>query len=237
MMRICLAILFCAISGISLAAGGSVELREAKINPSDAASLQRGAKLFIDRCLSCHEASYMRFNRLTDIGLSSEQIKQYLIKDPSVKVGDTMTNAMRPADAKVMFGVVPPDLSVVSRSRGADWLYTYFVSFYKDDASVTGWNNTLFPHVAMPHVFWQEQGVKVLQHSDDGKAVLVEEVPGTATATEFDRMMLDLTNYLVFMGEPAAEKRKQIGSLVLIFLVLFAFLAWAVKREFWKDVH
>jgi ubiquinol-cytochrome c reductase cytochrome c1 subunit len=237
MMRICLAILFCAISGISLAAGGSVELREAKINPSDAASLQRGAKLFIDRCLSCHEASYMRFNRLTDIGLSSEQIKQYLIKDPSVKVGDTMTNAMRPADAKVMFGVVPPDLSVVSRSRGADWLYTYFVSFYKDDASVTGWNNALFPHVAMPHVFWQEQGVKVLQRYDDGKAVFVEEVPGTATASEFDRMMLDLTNYLVFMGEPAAEKRKQIGSLVLIFLVLFAFLAWAVKREFWKDVH
>lgn len=237
MMRICLAILFCAISGISLAAGGSVELREAKINPSDAASLQRGAKLFIDRCLSCHEASYMRFNRLTDIGLSSEQIKQYLIKDPSVKVGDTMTNAMRPADAKVMFGVVPPDLSVVSRSRGADWLYTYFVSFYKDDASVTGWNNALFPHVAMPHVFWQEQGVKVLQQYDDGKAVFVEEVPGTATASEFDRMMLDLTNYLVFMGEPAAEKRKQIGSLVLIFLFLFAFLAWAVKREFWKDVH
>jgi ubiquinol-cytochrome c reductase cytochrome c1 subunit len=154
-------------------------------------------------------------------------------------VGDTMKNSIRASDAKQMFGVVPPDLSVVARSRGADWLYTYLTSFYKDEATTTGWNNRIFSNVAMPNVFWQEQGVMRVVHSSDSQKgyTLEYETPGAMSPSAFNRLMLDLTNYLVFMGEPAAEKRKKIGSLVIIFLILFAFMAWAVKREFWKDVH
>jgi ubiquinol-cytochrome c reductase cytochrome c1 subunit len=181
----------------------------------------------------------MRYNRLADIGLTQGQIKQYFIADDSLKVGDTMKSAIDATTAKQMFGVMPPDLSVVSRSRGADWLYTYFVSFYKDDATTTGWNNLVFPNVAMPNVFSQEQGtLRAVYATDDKSSLSLErETQGSLSARAFDDSMLDLTNFLVFMGEPAAEKRKQIGSLVIIFLIIFAFMAWAVKREFWKDVH
>jgi ubiquinol-cytochrome c reductase cytochrome c1 subunit len=180
----------------------------------------------------------MRYNRLADIGLTQGQIKQYFIADDSLKVGDTMKSAIDAVTAKQMFGVMPPDLSVVSRSRGADWLYTYFISFYKDDATTTGWNNLIFPNVAMPNVFSQEQGTLRAVYANDKSSLSLErETQGTLSARAFDDSMLDLTNFLVFMGEPAAEKRKQIGSLVIIFLIIFAFMAWAVKREFWKDVH
>ncbi len=230
---------FLSIVGTAAAAGGGYTLDRANIDGTDVESLQRGAKVFVDRCLSCHAADFMRYNRLTDLGLSTDQIQQYFIADSTVKVGDTMKNSIRASDAKLMFGVVPPDLSVVARSRGADWLYTYFTGFYKDEATTTGWNNRIFPNVAMPNVFWQEQGVKRAVHSSDSqKGLTLEyETPGSISPSDFNRLMLDLTNYLVFMGEPAAEKRKKIGSLVIIFLILFAFMAWAVKREFWKDVH
>ena len=229
---------FLSFSGLAVAAGG-YSLNKANIDATDAESLQRGAKIFADRCLSCHAATFMRYNRLADIGLSQGQIKQYFIADNSAKVGDTMKSAIDASTAKQMFGVIPPDLSVVSRSRGADWLYTYFISFYKDDATATGWNNSIFPNVAMPNVFPQEQGVlRAVYASEDKTSFNLEvETPGTLSPREFDDSMLDLTNFLVFMGEPAAEKRKQIGSLVIIFLIIFAFMAWAVKREFWKDVH
>ncbi|MDC1311178.1 cytochrome c1 [Burkholderiales bacterium] len=226
-------------SGVAAAAGGGYSLNNANIDTTDAESLQRGAKIFADRCLSCHAATFMRYNRLADIGLSQGQIKQYFIADDSVKVGDTMKSAIDASTAKQMFGVTPPDLSVVSRSRGSDWLYTYFISFYKDEATTTGWNNRIFPNVAMPNVFSQEQGVLRAVYAKDDKSIvsLQRETEGTLTSRAFDDSMLDLTNFLVFMGEPAAEKRKQIGSLVIIFLIFFAFMAWAVKREFWKDVH
>ena len=230
---------FLSFVGLASAAGGGYSLDRANIDASDAESLQRGAKIFIDRCVSCHSAAFMRFNRLTDIGLSERQIQQYFITDDTVKVGDTIKSAIRASDAKIMFGVVPPDLSVVSRSRGADWLYTYLRTFYKDEAATTGWNNLVFPNVAMPNVFSQEQGVLRAVHSTSGQSglTLQVETEGSLTADAFDDLMLDLTNFLVFMGEPAAEKRKQIGSFVIIFLILFAFMAWAVKREFWKDIH
>ena len=228
-----------SFSGVGVAADSGYSLNKANIDGTNAASLQRGAKIFADRCLSCHAATFMRYNRLADIGLTQGQIKQYFIADDSVKVGDTMKSAIEAATAKQMFGVMPPDLSVVSRSRGADWLYTYFISFYKDDATTTGWNNLLFPNVAMPNVFSQEQGTlrAVYATGDKSSLSLERETQGTLSARAFDDSMLDLTNFLVFMGEPAAEKRKQIGSLVIIFLIIFAFMAWAVKREFWKDVH
>ncbi|MDA1332213.1 MAG: cytochrome c1 [Proteobacteria bacterium] len=227
---------FLSVVGLASAAVGGHRLDRANIDASDAESLQRGAKIFVDRCVSCHSAASMRYNRLTDIGLSENQIKQYFIADDMVKVGDTIKSAIPASDAKAMFGVLPPDLSVVSRSRGADWLYTYLRSFYKDDTATTGWNNLLYPNVAMPNVFSQEQGVFSAVHSMSGLSLTVE-TEGSLTADTFDDLMLDLTNFLVYMGEPAAEKRKQIGSLVIIFLILFAFMAWAVKREFWKDIH
>ncbi len=221
------------------AASESVPLIEAGINTQDAASIQRGAGLFVNYCLSCHKATYMRYNRLTDTGLSEDQIKASLIFDDSTKVGDVMTNGLDPVGAKAMFGVAPPDLSVISRSRGVDWLYTYFLSFYKDESTVTGWNNTLFPNVAMSHVFAAQQGEQVLvideEHHSQPKLKLAVE--GTMSPDQYKLMIRDLVNYLAFMGEPAAEKRKQIGSVVLIFLILFAFLAWALKREFWKEIH
>jgi len=221
------------------AASESVPLIEAGINTQDAASIQRGAGLFVNYCLSCHKATYMRYNRLTDTGLSEDQIKASLIFDDSTKVGDVMANGLDPVGAKAMFGVAPPDLSVISRSRGVDWLYTYFLSFYKDESTVTGWNNTLFPNVAMSHVFAAQQGEQVLvideEHHSQPQLKLASE--GTMSPDQYKQMIRDLVNYLAFMGEPAAEKRKQVGSVVLIFLILFAFLAWALKREFWKEIH
>lgn len=239
MKRTLIFLSFLSVFGLVSAAGGGYSLDRANIDASDAESLQRGAKIFVDRCVSCHAAAFMRYNRLMDIGLSESQINQYFITDDSVKVGDTIKSAIRASDSKAMFGVVPPDLSVISRSRGADWLYTYLRTFYKDDAATTGWNNLLFPNVAMPNVFAQEQGVLQVVQSTNGTngLTLSVETEGTLSADAFDNLMLDVTNYLVFMGEPAAEKRKQIGSLVIIFLILFAFMAWTVKREFWKDIH
>jgi ubiquinol-cytochrome c reductase cytochrome c1 subunit len=239
-MKLIFAIIWSVLSfsGLAVAADSGYSLTKANIDGTNAESLQRGAKIFADRCLSCHAATFMRYNRLADIGLTQGQIKQYFIADDSVKVGDTMNSAIDAATAKQMFGVMPPDLSVVSRSRGADWLYTYFISFYKDDATTTGWNNLIFPNVAMPNVFSQEQGTLRAVYANDKSSLSLErETQGTLSARAFDDSMLDLTNFLVFMGEPAAEKRKQIGSLVIIFLIIFAFMAWAVKREFWKDVH
>ena len=239
-MKLILVIIWSVLSfsGLAVAADSGYSLNKANIDGTNAESLQRGAKIFADRCLSCHAATFMRYNRLADIGLTQGQIKQYFIADDSVKVGDTMKSAIDAATAKQMFGVMPPDLSVVSRSRGADWLYTYFISFYKDDATTTGWNNVIFPNVAMPNVFSQEQGTLRAVYANDKSSLSLErETQGTLSARAFDDSMLDLTNFLVFMGEPAAEKRKQIGSLVIIFLIIFAFMAWAVKREFWKDVH
>jgi ubiquinol-cytochrome c reductase cytochrome c1 subunit len=239
-MKLIFAIIWSVLSfsGLAVAADSGYSLTKANIDGTNAESLQRGAKIFADRCLSCHAATFMRYNRLADIGLTQGQIKQYFIADDSLKVGDTMKSAIDAATAKQMFGVMPPDLSVVSRSRGADWLYTYFISFYKDDATTTGWNNLIFPNVAMPNVFSQEQGTLRAVYANDKSSLSLErETQGTLSARAFDDSMLDLTNFLVFMGEPAAEKRKQIGSLVIIFLIIFAFMAWAVKREFWKDVH
>ena len=223
------------------AAGGSGKLDQANIDPRDTVSIQRGARVFVNYCLNCHSASYMRYNRLVELGLSEQQIKDNLLFAGD-KIGDTMRVTMRAADGKVWFGVAPPDLSVVGRSRGADWLYTYLRSFYRDEARAMGWNNVSFPNVAMPHVLWKLQGIQRL-HADEveGHAVthsaLVLETPGTMSAQAYDDLVRDLVNYLVYMGEPARVKRVQIGIIVLLFLGLLAVPAWLLKREYWKDVH
>ncbi|MCS0590687.1 cytochrome c1 [Massilia norwichensis] len=219
---------------------------------NDIASLQNGAKLFVNYCLNCHSASAMRYNRLRDLGLSEDQIKNNLLFSGE-KVGDMMTIAMRPADAKAWFGAVPPDLSVIARARasgagsGADYLYTYLRTFYKDDARPTGWNNMVVPNVAMPHVLWQQQGVrtaKMVEEDDPhepGKKVHkfagFEEVSkGELSPQEFDAQVADLVAYMSWMAEPAQDLRKRLGAIVLLFLACFSFLAWRLNASYWKDV-
>ena len=223
------------------AAGGSGKLDQANIDPRDTVSIQRGARVFVNYCLNCHSASYMRYNRLVELGLSEQQIEDNLLFAGD-KIGDTMRVAMRAADGKVWFGVAPPDLSVVGRSRGADWLYTYLRSFYRDEARAMGWNNVSFPNAAMPHVLWKLQGIQRL-HADEveghgaAHGALVLATPGTMSVQAYDDLVRDLVNYLVYMGEPARVKRVQIGIIVLLFLGLLAVPAWLLKREYWKDVH
>lgn len=201
-------------------------------------ALQNGAKIFISYCLNCHSASYFRYNRLTDIGLTEQQIKDNLLFTTD-KIGETMTIAMRRGDAKLWFGAPPPDLTVIARARasaygsGGDWLYTYLRGFYRDDSRPTGWNNTLFANVGMPHVLWELQGEQV--KGADHKLVLAK--PGLMNPKEFDEMVGDLVGFLTHIGEPMANFRKQLGVAVLIFLAVLFVFAYALKREYWKDIH
>jgi ubiquinol-cytochrome c reductase cytochrome c1 subunit len=225
--------------------GAQIHLDKAPVNLSDKASLQRGAKMFVNYCLNCHSASYMRYSRLQDLGLTEDQIKENLLF-ASEKPGDTMTVAMKYADAKVWFGAVPPDLSVIARSRNPDWLYTYLRSFYRDDSRPTGWNNIAFDKVGMPHVMATLQGEQVAhfkkETDHEGKEHEVFErfelvKPGSVSQAEYDAMVGDLVNYLAWMAEPVKVKRMQTGLLVLAFLAVFFVIAYYLKKEFWKDVH
>jgi len=218
-------------------ANEGVKLDHAPIDPNNQASLQRGAKVFVNYCLNCHSAAYMRYNRLQDIGLTDAQIKQNLLFGDQ-KVGDTMTVAMNKADAKAWFGATPPDLSVEARARGADWLYSYLRGFYRDDTRPTGWNNVVFDKVAMPHVLWQLQGQQILKKDEaTGEHVLVLDKKGLLTPAEYNQTVADLVNYLVFMAEPFKQRDRQLGLLVLVFLGLLFVLTYYLKKEFWKDIH
>jgi len=236
MKKIFLALLFAPL--VAFASDDELHLDKAPDRSGNPAALQNGAKLFVNYCLNCHSASYMRYNRLHDLGLSEDNIRTNLLFTAN-KTGDLMKTAMQSADAKVWFGVAPPDLTVIARARGsesgsgADWLYTYLRSFYRDDARPTGWNNTVFANVGMPHVLWELQGQQVL--GEDHKLTLAK--PGTLKPEEYDAQVGDLVGYLQYMSEPVAEQRKRLGIFVLLGLaVLFAF-AYALKREFWKDIH
>ncbi len=218
-------------------ANEGVELDHAPIDPSNQASLQRGAKVFVNYCLNCHSAAYMRYNRLQDIGLTDAQIKSNLMF-AGEKVGDTMTVTIQKADAKAWFGATPPDLSVEARARGADWLYSYLRGFYRDDTRPTGWNNVVYDKVAMPHVLWSLQGEQVLkidEKTESHQLVLAKQ--GSMTPAEYDETIADLVNYLVFMAEPFKERDKSLGLLVLAFLGLLFVLTYYLKKEFWKDIH
>jgi ubiquinol-cytochrome c reductase cytochrome c1 subunit len=263
-LAVLLAALFVVASGAALASGGpDIRMEPAPINRLDLASQQRGARIFVNYCLNCHTAKYMRYNRLTDLGLTEAQIRDHLMFATD-RIGDTMTIAMRPADAKAWFGVAPPDLTVEARVRGADWLYNYFLGFYRDEGTPSGWNNLVFPNVAMPHVLAElggmnrlvatefkdhaeaqaaalaARGISVLAPGKDHSYVvktMVVERPGTLTPVEYQRMVADLVNFLDYMGEPAKNKRLSLGLIVLLYLgVLFVFAYW-LKREYWKEVH
>lgn len=236
MKKILLALLSAPL--LAFAAGAELHLDKAPDHSRDYAALQHGAKIFVNYCLNCHSASYMRYNRLTDIGLTEAQIKENLLF-ASDKVGETMTIAMKRADAKTWFGAAPPDLTVIARARasefgsGSDWLYTYLRSFYRDDQRPTGWNNTVFPNVGMPHALWELQGDQVM--GADHKLQLVN--PGKLKPEEYDAMVGNLVGYLAYMGEPMSEFRKQLGVIVLIALAVIFVFAFALKREYWKDIH
>jgi ubiquinol-cytochrome c reductase cytochrome c1 subunit len=243
-MKKILAILLLA-PWVAVAAEEGGHLDPAPINLHNRESLQRGAAIFVNNCLNCHAAANMRYGRLQDIGLTEEQIKKNLLFTTQ-NVGETMTTAMDPKIAKDAFGVVPPDLSLVGRSRGADWLYTYLRSFYRDPNAKSGWNNTVFPNVAMPHVLWTYQGQQSLQVTsrtdpESGDKVdtrkLVLDQPGTLDRMQYDRYVADLVNYLAWMAEPAQGARRSWGIVTMFFLAIFFVFAWMLKREYWKDVR
>ena len=245
MKKILAAILLAPALAWAAAGGGKAPLDRAPVDLNDKASLQRGAQIFVNHCLNCHSAGAMRYARLQDLGLTEEQIRDNLLFSAE-KVGETMGTALDPTIAKAAFGIVPPDLSLAARSRSADWLYTYMRSFYRDPASKSGWNNAVFPNVAMPHALWEYQGDQVLQVTErvdertgDVRRTqkLILERPGTMTPLEYDRYVADLVNYLAYMGEPSMRNRKHWGILVLFFLAAFAGIALMLKTEYWKDVR
>jgi ubiquinol-cytochrome c reductase cytochrome c1 subunit len=233
-------LLLAAAPVVAFAAEAGIPLDKAPVNLADQESLQRGARVFVNNCLNCHAAASMRYVRMQDIGLTEEQIKDNLLF-AAEKPGETMTVGMNAADGKAWFGATPPDLSVVARSRSPDWLYTYLRGFYRDETRPTGWNNTVFDKVGMPHILWDLQGEQVPRYKTvDGHEVIDRlelTKPGSLTPAEYDAMVGDLVNYLVWMGEPAQLTRKRTGLAVLAFLALFFIPAYYLKKEYWKDVH
>jgi len=236
-MRMLLIALLCAPL-LAFASGEELHLDKAPDRSRDLPALQNGAKVFINYCLNCHSASSMRYNRLQDIGLSEQQIKDNLLFTAD-KVGELMTIAMRRTDAKQWFGAAPPDLTVIARARasefgsGSDWLYTYLRGFYRDHSRPTGWNNTVFANVGMPHVLWELQGEQMM--GSDHQLTLAK--PGLMKPEDYDAMVGDLVGFLAYMGEPMANFRKDLGVVVLIFLAILFVFSYALKREYWKDIH
>ncbi len=219
---------------------------KADVDVTDKASLQRGAKIFMNYCMGCHSAAYMRYNRMgEDLGIE-ESILQSNLMFGTEKSGDTMTIAMQKADAEKFFGTAPPDLSVIARSRGADWLLTYFMTFYRDDSRPFGVNNLAFKDVAMPHVLWELQGVqkpiyKIVKREDGTEQEVIDhlelETPGTLDSDEYQNTVNDLVNFLVYVGEPAQMQRKNMGPIVILYLLVLLIIVYMLKKEYWKDVH
>lgn len=233
----------CFAAAPAIASEGGFPLEPAPVNTADLSSLQRGAKLFVNYCLNCHGASMMRYNRLKDIGLTDDQIRENLLFTAD-KVGETMTIAMQPKEAKAFFGAQPPDLSVIARARGDDWLYTYLRTFYRDDSRATGWNNLVFPSVGMPHVLWELQGqraAKFTEVEEHGEKVhkfagFEQLSQGKMSKVEYDQATADLVGFLDWMAEPAQNHRKRLGVWVLLFLGVFTVFAWRLNAAYWKDV-
>ncbi len=224
---------------LGMAAGGGAHLDHVAIDLSDKESLRNGAKVFMTYCLNCHSAKYQRYNRMADdIGMSIDDLKPLMfITD---RVGDTMSVAMDPKQAKKWFGTLPPDLSLVARSRGADWLYTYLRSFYRDDSRPFGVNNLVFKDVGMPHALVDLQGLAepVFKNEADKEISGLEiKTPGVLTPAQYDELVSDLVHFLVYVGEPAKLERYSLGIWVILFLLVLTILLYLVKREYWRDVH
>ena len=246
MKKLIVAFLMVVAPVLGLASGGGAHLEHADIDLSDQASLQSGAKYFVNYCLSCHSAKYERFNRMAkDLGLTEDEVKDNLMFATD-KIGDGMTIAMPTEKSGQWFGNPPPDLSVIARARGADYLYSYLRSFYLDDSRPFGVNNIVFPDVGMPHVLWELQGLqKAVYKTEKDSAGHNTEVfdhfemvtPGALSTEEYDEVARDLTAFLVYIGEPIQMERKQLGVWVLLFIAVFFVFAYLLKKEYWKDVH
>ena len=246
MKKIITVFLLSLVPVLALASEGGVHLDKADIDLHDQDSLRRGAKLFVNYCLSCHSAAYMRYNRMgQDLGLTDAQVKENLMF-AAEKVGETMTIAMPADDAKRWFGTKVPDLSVIARARGADWLYSYLRGFYLDGSRPWGVNNSVFKDVGMPHVLWELEGLKKPVYEvrknhegEEEKHIVGFEMvqPGTLSPAEYDLAVRDLVNFMVYMGEPAKLVRYKIGIWVLLYLAILFVVAYALKKEYWKDVH
>lgn len=237
-------------SSTGFAAGGNGPLFHVNVDVNNRASLQRGAKLFVNYCLSCHAASFSRYNRVAaDLGISEKNMRENLIFT-NQKFGEPMIVAMSPEEGKSWFGAAPPDLSVRARARGADWIYSFLKSFYLQEKATRGVDNKMLPGTSMPHVMWELQGWQDLNpdhghddgagednHSAEPKSPFTLVEPGSMTEEEFDKAMTDLVNFMVYLSEPAQLKRKTIGVGVLFFLAALGIIAYFMKRDYWKDVH
>ncbi len=245
MKKLMIAILMMALPALGMAAGPSIPLLSANIDLDDKESLQRGAAIFIHNCLNCHSAHYMRYNRVSeDLGMAESEIKSMMFTTDNV--GDTMVVALDPKEAKAWFGTLPPDLTVIERFRGADWLYTYFLSFYKDDSRPFGVNNLLFKDVGMPHAMLGMQGLADPIYRDetlpDGsirKVVdsLSQPAGGAMSTADYEEAVRDLVGFMVYMGEPAKLVRYDLGWKVILFLIFLTFLLYLLKKEYWRDIH
>jgi ubiquinol-cytochrome c reductase cytochrome b subunit len=240
-------------------------LDDVKFDATNKASLQHGAQIFMNYCMGCHSLQYERYERMVKgLGIPEDLVMQNLKFEATAKIGDLMVNSMPPKDAKVWFGATPPDLTLETRARGADWVYTYLRTFYKDPARPWGVNNKVFPDVGMPHVLLDLQGVQEcapgavhaenggirrdpltgneVLFGEDGKALnpcgrLKVTQPGKLTAQEYDQTVYDLVNFLNYVAEPLQEQRKRTGVFVLFFLGILFVFAWLLNREYWKDIH
>jgi ubiquinol-cytochrome c reductase cytochrome c1 subunit len=243
MKKLIIACILGLLPAVGVASEGA-HLQSANIDLRDQASLQRGAKTFIDNCMGCHSLKYMRYNRMgADLGINEADLrKDYILAD--AKPGDLMTNAMRPEDAEKWFGVAVPDLTLVTRWRSPDWVYTYLKSFYVDPTRPWGVNNLVFPAVGMPDVLQRLQGVQepvMGEHHAEGASAAPVGVklvqPGKLTPEGYDSLVRDLTNFLTYAGEPVRLERQRLGWYVLGFLALFFVVAYMLKKEYWKDIH
>jgi len=246
------ALAFALLSSVALANEGGELIAPSGANVDDQQSLQRGAKYFVNYCMSCHNLKYMRYSRLAaDLDLSEQQVMDALNPGGN-KFGETMTVAMAPADAALWFGKAPPDLSLTTRYRegGADWVYSYLKSFYVDPKRPSGWNNLVFPSASMPHVLWELQGNQaavydtVSAKNAEGELLQTQKFshfelikPGKLDAKAYDQVARDIATFLEYVGEPAVFQRKDVGWKVILFLAFFTFITWLLKKEYWSDVH
>ena len=232
------------LAGGLQAAETGVHLEQSGVDLTDTGSLQRGAKYYMSYCSGCHSLKYQRYSRIgEDLGLTEEEVRQNLIFKEGTQIGANVITGMDAELGKSLFGKAPPDLSVIARVRGNDWIYTYLKSFYLDESRPVGWNNTLFPNASMPNPLWELQGMQQPKYGpkDASGEAPVEgftiSQPGSQTPQQFDRTVRDITAFLEYAGEHAALKRQNVGVWVILFLVFFAFIAWLLKSEYWRDVH
>lgn len=245
MKKIITAFMMMALPALGMAAGSSIPLMSANIDLDDKESLQRGAEIFINNCLNCHSAHYLRYNRMgEDLGMDEAKVKELMYTTD--KVGDTMQVTIDPKEAKGWFGTVPPDLTVIERFRGEDWLYTYFLTFYKDESRPFGVNNLLFKDVGMPHALLDMQGLpepiyKTVTHADGTTEQVVDGIGpatgGNMNEAEYQQAVRDLVGFMVYMGEPAKLVRYDLGWKVILFLIFLSGLLYLVKKEYWRDIH